>query len=792
MKMKDVVLKGKSLLSALLLMAVTLTVSSTLLAACSEDDKTAQNLSETWMKATSTTVDIETGTRLPVTLIFKDATAEKLEYTCSSSDETIARATLSSDSKAVTIEGMAAGTANITVAYAAQSLENLTATIAVTVSEPDDDPEADYDGRWMKFDQETLEVNIDESAEVALTFSDDEVKGLEYEIRTFDTTVAEGTLNTESKVITIAGKEVGSTQVAVQYWVPLESGGSRIIRCLSDTVSVTVSDRLSGNALTLANAEMKLKPSETMDIAMAFGSTEFIEASNYTCTSTDENVASAEVVKEDDGDFVLKLTAKAAGETSIAIEHIKSGRKNMALSGEITIKVIEGLTRVLAIGNSFSQDAVEQYLYDLAKAAGHDLVIGNMFIGGCSLDTHWEHMQNDDAAYSYRKIDSRVEDGAKQTTADYKLSQALADEKWDYISLQQVSGNSGQYSTYTNLPNLIAGVKEVRSDAKIIFHQTWAYAEGSNHSDFDNYGSDQMTMYNAIMEAVQQAVKDNPEIKLVIPSGTAIQNGRTSYLDDTFCRDTYHLEVNYGRYTAACTWFEAIFDENVVDNTYKPDAVDDNQAKIARYSARAAVANPYEVTDMSDYDPPVNFTNPVYVDFGSTKSDTPWNNVTTAAATTPVILSDTGGTSTGLKLKVSGFTNYSNTSVQYDVTLYDVEFPKAVWGDALMVSDETKGYVTISRLDPAKKYDFMVLSTRYNGSTAARITSISLNDGEVKTINQGVPTSEPNKPTTNHIATFTGIAPTTDGLVVITISAGGSSNEGHISALVITPQSQSE
>ena len=41
--------------------------------------------------------------------------------------------------------------------------------------------------------------------------------------------------------------------------------------------------------------------------------------------------------------------------------------------------------RILAIGNSFSQDAVEQYLHELAEAEGISTIIGNMFIGGCCL-----------------------------------------------------------------------------------------------------------------------------------------------------------------------------------------------------------------------------------------------------------------------------------------------------------------------------------------------------------------------------------------------------------------------
>src|SRR3546814_10463706 len=59
--------------------------------------------------------------------------------------------------------------------------------------------------------------------------------------------------------------------------------------------------------------------------------------------------------------------------------------------------------RVLAIGNSFSQDAVEQYLYELAAAADKPIIIANMYIGGAPLSLHWENADADKAAYRDRK-----------------------------------------------------------------------------------------------------------------------------------------------------------------------------------------------------------------------------------------------------------------------------------------------------------------------------------------------------------------------------------------------------
>ena len=62
-----------------------------------------------------------------------------------------------------------------------------------------------------------------------------------------------------------------------------------------------------------------------------------------------------------------------------------------AISNANATKVI----RILAIGNSFSEDAVEQYLYDLGKDAGYELIIGNAYRGGQGLESHWKEAMSD-------------------------------------------------------------------------------------------------------------------------------------------------------------------------------------------------------------------------------------------------------------------------------------------------------------------------------------------------------------------------------------------------------------
>lgn len=307
---------------------------------------------------------------------------------------------------------------------------------------------------------------------------------------------------------------------------------------------------------------------------------------NWTSDNNDATILKTEK------DFSVSLMGKQEGETNLTIE--SSDKK---ITATCKVKVSKKTIKILAIGNSFSEDAVQNYLYDLAKAEGFEVIIGNMYIGGCTLETHLKNALNDLPAYDYRKIVN----GKLTKTAAMTLAKALADEDWNYISFQQASPNSGQYSTYEkDLPQLVLYVKRRAAKATFMLHQTWAYAQNSTHSGFANYNRDQMTMYNAIVDANKRAA-ELTKIDMIIPSGTAIQNGRTSVIGDAFCRDGYHLETTYGRYTAACTWFEKIFDKDVTNNKYSPETITPFYKKISQYAAHYAVLKPFEVTGMYDF-----------------------------------------------------------------------------------------------------------------------------------------------------------------------------------------------
>lgn len=243
-------------------------------------------------------------------------------------------------------------------------------------------------------------------------------------------------------------------------------------------------------------------------------------------------------------------------------------------TGEPIISTYKDSIKILAVGNSFSVDAMEHLAVILKDAGVKEVVLGNLYIAGCSVWNHWNHTSN----------------GAKENQADYKfyvnkgngwtnsmetMKTGLLYEDWDIITLQQVSQWSGKPDELSKLPALIDYVKATtpNKEAKLFWHMTWAYESTFSNADkFGYYNNDQMTMYNAITDLVQTKINTNASFTGFIPSGTAIQNLRTSYLGDTLTRDGYHMSLDIGRYTAALMWFKELTGAPISGITAVPTA----------------------------------------------------------------------------------------------------------------------------------------------------------------------------------------------------------------------------
>ncbi len=217
--------------------------------------------------------------------------------------------------------------------------------------------------------------------------------------------------------------------------------------------------------------------------------------------------------------------------------------------------------KILSIGNSFSEDA-HKWLHQLAKDNGIELETVNLYIGGCSLETHWTNIKENNAYYDFQ---SNGNCGERKIS----INEALKIENWDIITLQQVSVYSGIYETYEPyLSQILSVIKSVKPNAKIYFHQTWAYEWGFSNEGFALYDNNQFKMFDCIKTVTEKAAK-SIGAKL-IPTGRVVQTLRETIPEFDYknggislCRDGFHLSYDYGRFAAAAVWLRTLTDQKI-------------------------------------------------------------------------------------------------------------------------------------------------------------------------------------------------------------------------------------
>ena len=259
----------------------------------------------------------------------------------------------------------------------------------------------------------------------------------------------------------------------------------------------------------------------------------------------------------------------------------------------------DGIIRVLCIGNSFTVDAVEDYLSPICRSVDKKVIIGYPYKGGTTLEQHVDYITTKNAIYNYRKID---EEGNASAQSNTTFDVALQDEKWDYVVIQTDHNYSGVYDHYfpylTDIMNYVK-TNGKNSNPKFFLYMTWAYDATSTYNAFSLYGNNQQNMYNSIVECAYKAA-DEAGITTVVPAGTAVQNCRTTYIGQNMNRDGYHMNFEYGRYTVGLAYAASVLGIDPQTVTYHPSSISDNLAQLCKDAVSAALETPKAITSLSD------------------------------------------------------------------------------------------------------------------------------------------------------------------------------------------------
>lgn len=269
--------------------------------------------------------------------------------------------------------------------------------------------------------------------------------------------------------------------------------------------------------------------------------------------------------------------------------------------GENTLLKNEGKSlKMLTITSSFGVNTTE-YIYDIATAHGaDDVVVGRLYFGACSLERHVKNAQSDNPEYTYYKNDS----GEWVTTENVSMIEGILDEDWDVFFIQQSAAKSALADTYgtyvTDLINYI-NQKKTNPEAKIIWNMTWAYQSDSKQDVFVNdFQADQMLMYNTLVKVTNDLIVPRQDIAAIVPTGTAIQNARTSYFRDNLTADTYHLN-DLGKVIAGYELYRILLDKPLTEicltEVTETFVLSDSNKQVILEVVNAAAEKPFEVTN---------------------------------------------------------------------------------------------------------------------------------------------------------------------------------------------------
>ena len=252
--------------------------------------------------------------------------------------------------------------------------------------------------------------------------------------------------------------------------------------------------------------------------------------------------------------------------------------------------------KILSVGNSFAVDTT-QYATEIALDLGFQSVhIGTLYIGGCSINRHYQNAQTNAAAYTYY-----VNNGhGWQETRNVSIEDAIKSAEWDFISIQHGTGDGSRYTlqeSYERLPAIVAYIKEKASPkTKIAFNMAWVMEPDGTHPEIRSYNGDQLRMYENLVRITEHVVMPTNGLNVISPVGTAVQNARMTEKLGNLCRDGFHLSYSKGRYLAAMTFICALTKREPEELTFIPEGVNQEDKTIITQCVANAIKEPFKIT----------------------------------------------------------------------------------------------------------------------------------------------------------------------------------------------------
>lgn len=244
-------------------------------------------------------------------------------------------------------------------------------------------------------------------------------------------------------------------------------------------------------------------------------------------------------------------------------------------------------------------------LYNVAKAAGVNMRVCNVYYSGCPLEKHWTWWKNGEANYEFFVID----ENGKQHMENVDLKFCMEQYNWDVITLMENSkltrkdsGKDAFAENETYIKDLFGYFNEQYPKTEVLWHHAWVYQVGYDQTDVNGFKVDTVELQTGFAERRKEFALCVCETFGVgrVPGGDAWQIVRQKYGYDNLCARlgsnnnlgdySHDGDIGGGQYLNACVWFETLTGQSCIGNTWRPNyALEESLITTLQQAAHEAV-----------------------------------------------------------------------------------------------------------------------------------------------------------------------------------------------------------
>lgn len=230
--------------------------------------------------------------------------------------------------------------------------------------------------------------------------------------------------------------------------------------------------------------------------------------------------------------------------------------------------------KVLTLGHSLSVDS--NHMINLVAATEgigdyEEIKIGTLYYSGCKLSQHVQFLTENSPVYNLYMSSTQTPEKPPEILHEITMRDAIQFEYWDIIVMH---GGSGESASSANLRNgnietIQNYVNENKYNPNAIFawHMHWVqpadkellamypYEPNGHMISYEKYGFNRENYFNAVLKGTSEVITTNDTFAFLIPTGTAMQNAWTSYMEEKDLHRDYAHATDMARVMASYVWY---------------------------------------------------------------------------------------------------------------------------------------------------------------------------------------------------------------------------------------------